>query len=179
MSDSLLLNTINNTISSTLDRLWYGQLMCGWLCFEIATKKCWESVETVGKVNCSIVKMNLSLLIGMNFNCTIWIYSSGRRVNAEYASEFNEDNYRCGQQHNIEAIPDLTHITFLLELIVANPPLFDQTHPSFGDDKFKFKIWNAICSAWYKKGIHLTQTHFYSIDAHKHCSFRSKLLRWF
>lgn len=79
--------------------------------------------------------------------------------------------------------PDLTHIVFLLELIVANPPLFDRNHPFFGDVEFKFKVWNEICAAWYKKGTCLLQSlwlHFIDTqNEHNHSSFRSELLHQF
>lgn len=99
------------------------------------------------------------------------------------------DNIQFALHRNMEyngTYPDLTHMVFLLELIVANPPLFDQNHPSFGDAEFKFKIWNEICAAWYKKGmIFVAQFLSFGIrnrlTAYTHilCLFRSKLLRQF
>lgn len=59
----------------------------------------------------------------------------------------------CGRHYNQDYKADLSCISLLLELIVANPPLFDRTNKYFGDDKFKFRIWNEICAEWYKKGI--------------------------
>lgn len=82
--------------------------------------------------------------------------ASGRHANGGGSSELNTNRYPFPEQCHNERdhkLPDLTHITYLLELIVANPPLFDRTHSSFGDGTFKFRIWNEICTAWYKKGI--------------------------
>lgn len=140
-----------------LFRWWNRQLMCGWLCFEIASKVCWKSVETFGKV--TIVQTNIYHWLASDLNKTVQCENySERRVNHEYDSGFNMDNLQFGMQHGTgynDTVPDLTHIVFLLELIVANPPLFDQNHASFGDAEFKFLIWNEICAAWYKKGMYI------------------------
>lgn len=119
-----------------------------WMRIKIVAKKCTKAAQIVGKVIkwcfCNIHAAMKKFWI-FYFDC----WNRGQRGNVKFNVSLDVNSE---MNTNREIQNDLHFVSLLLELIVANPPLFDRKNKHFDDDKFKFQIWNEICTMCYKKG---------------------------
>lgn len=71
------------------------------------------------------------------------------RSNQPARNQKNADEY--SNAIRVEMIDFLHQFEFVLEFIVANPPLYDRKNEHYRDEHIKLMVWNEMCTAFYEK----------------------------